>query len=147
MPLRGFSRSLPDLELARDTEIFVDIESAGGHGISEALGLAGFTNLDVVRNPTLGENPYLARFLVRQIIPLSSEQMKAERAVHSLSTSLPARRLEIWAGKFGIVDFFDLNSVGNDSHLQFLNWTVDNNGGYDYAANTRGLHRWSDAGI
>ena len=125
-------------KLARDTEIFADIESAGGHGISEALGLAGFTNLDVVRNPSLGENPYLARFLVRQIIPLSSERVKAERAVHSLSTSLPARRLEIWAGKFGIVDFFDLNSVGNDSHLQFLNWTVDNNGGYDYAANTRG---------
>jgi high affinity Mn2+ porin len=31
-----------------------------------------------------------------------------------------------------------LNSVGSDSHLQFMNWTVDNNGAYDYAANTRG---------
>src|SRR6266568_4589016 len=30
------------------------------------------------------------------------------------------------------------NSVGSDSHLQFMNWTVDNNGGYDYAADTRG---------
>ena len=126
------------LELARHTEIFADIESAGGHGISEALGVAGFTNLDVVRNPTLGENPYLARLLVRQIIPLSSEHIRAERGVHALSTTLPARRLEIWAGKFGMVDFFDANSVGSDSHLQFLNWTVDNNGGYDYAANTRG---------
>ncbi len=37
-----------------------------------------------------------------------------------------------------MVDFFDLNSWGSDSHLQFLNWTVDNNGAYDYAANTRG---------
>lgn len=33
------------LELTHTTEVFVDIESAGGHGISEALGLAGFTNL------------------------------------------------------------------------------------------------------
>jgi high affinity Mn2+ porin len=37
-----------------------------------------------------------------------------------------------------MVDFFDANSWGTDSHLQFLNWTVDNNGAYDYAANTRG---------
>jgi carbohydrate-selective porin OprB len=38
----------------------------------------------------------------------------------------------------GLPDTFDLNSVGTDSHLQFLNWTVDNNGAYDYAADTRG---------
>ena len=38
----------------------------------------------------------------------------------------------------GIVDLFDINAVGTDSHLQFTNWTVDNNGAYDYAADTRG---------
>src|SRR5262249_55214561 len=38
------------LRVAPDTELFCDIESAGGRGISDALGLAGFTNLDVVRN-------------------------------------------------------------------------------------------------
>jgi carbohydrate-selective porin OprB len=38
----------------------------------------------------------------------------------------------------GLPDFFDLNSVGSDSHLQFLNWTADNNGAWDYAADTRG---------
>ena len=31
-----------------------------------------------------------------------------------------------------------MNTYGSDSHLQFLNWTVDNNGAYDYSANTRG---------
>jgi len=41
-------------------------------------------------------------------------------------------------GKMGLPDFFDLNSVGTDSHLQFLNWTTDNNGAWDYAADTRG---------
>src|SRR5262249_36278856 len=39
-------------EVAKNTEVFFDLESAGGRGISEAFGLAGFTNLDVVRNPT-----------------------------------------------------------------------------------------------
>jgi len=56
----------------------------------------------------------------------------------SLFTELPARRLEIRFGKFSLADFFDLNNPGSDSHLQFMNWTVDNNGAYDYAANTRG---------
>ena len=45
-----------------------DLESAGGRGDSEALGLAGFTNLDVVRNPNLGSTPYMARAQVHQII-------------------------------------------------------------------------------
>jgi high affinity Mn2+ porin len=37
-----------------------------------------------------------------------------------------------------LADYFDTNSVGSDSHLQFLNWTAVNNGAYDYAADTRG---------
>jgi high affinity Mn2+ porin len=37
-----------------------------------------------------------------------------------------------------MADFFDVNAVGSDSHLQFTNWTIDNNGAYDYAADTRG---------
>jgi len=76
--------------------------------------------------------------MLRQVIPLSDERIEAERTPLSLATSLPARRLEFRIGKFGMVDFFDLNSLGSDSHLQFMNWTVDNNGAYDYAANTRG---------
>src|SRR5512146_308817 len=32
-----------------NTDLIVDFENAGGRGISQALGLAGFTNLDVVR--------------------------------------------------------------------------------------------------
>lgn len=141
------------LEITPTTEVFADIESAGGRGISDALGLAGFTNLDVVRNPDLGPVPYLARLMLRQIIPLSSETVSAERGPFGMATSLPARRIEIRVGKFSMVDFLDANSAGSDSHLQFMNWTVDNNGAYDYAANTRGYtdgaiveyddHSWS----
>ena len=38
----------------------------------------------------------------------------------------------------GLPDTLDVNSVGSDSHLQFTNWTIDNNGAWDYAADTRG---------
>ncbi len=125
-------------QLSPNTEVFADVESAAGGGLSDALGLAGFVNVDVVRNPELGPSPYLARAMIRQIIPLSSETIEAERGPFALATSLPVRRLELRAGKFGMADFFDLNDSGSDSHSQFMNWTVDNNGAYDYAADTRG---------
>jgi carbohydrate-selective porin OprB len=46
--------------------------------------------------------------------------------------------MEVRFGRLSTADFFDLNQAGTDSHYQFLNWTVDNNGAYDYAADTRG---------
>ena len=43
-------------EFNPNTMAYLDVEEAGWGGISGALGLAGFTNLDVVRNPSLGVN-------------------------------------------------------------------------------------------
>ncbi len=125
-------------ELTKNTEVFFDVEEASGGGLSDALGLAGETDLDAVRNPTLSKWPYMARVMVREIIPLNHQTAEAERGPFALATELPVRRLELRAGKFGIADFFDFNKIGTDSHSQFLNWTIDNNGAYDYAANTRG---------
>ena len=125
-------------QLTSTTEIFMHFEAAAGGGLSDALGLAGFTDLDVVRNPTLGTTPYIARGMIRQIIPLSGETTEAERNPWYLATKVPVRRLELRFGKMGTNDFFDINNAGTDSHLQFMNWTVDNNGAYDYTADTRG---------
>jgi high affinity Mn2+ porin len=125
-------------EIQTGTALLLDVESAGGAGISQALGLAGFTNLDVVRNPALGSSPYVARAEIDQVIPLSGPMESAERDFLHVLRSLPSRRIEIHAGKFSTVDFFDANSAGSDSHLQFMNWTIANNGAYDYAADTRG---------
>src|SRR5882757_2423794 len=127
------------LRLTNSAELLCDVQETGGHGIGEALGLAGFTNLDVVRNPTLSKAPYIARLMWHHVISLSSEDAPSSRTPFSLFSRLPLRRVEIRFGKFGLADFFDLNSYGTDSNLQFMNWTVDNNGAYDYAADTRGF--------
>lgn len=121
-----------------NTDAILDLESSGGRGISEALGLAGFTNLDVVRNPQLGPMPYVARAQIHQTIGLSSTMVAAQRTQLSLATKVPERRLDLRVGKMSLPDVFDQNNPGSDSHLQFLNWTVDNNGAWDYAADTRG---------
>ena len=126
------------LRLSGTTELLCDVQETGGHGIGEALGLAGFTNLDVVRNPTLSKAPYIARLMVHQIIPLGRAKKQADQTPYSFFRELAERRLEVRFGKFSLVDFFDVNSYGSDSNFQFMNWTADNAGTYDYAADTRG---------
>ncbi len=128
-------------QLTPTTEVFANVESATGNGIGHGNGLAGFSNLDSVRavqGVALSTAPYLARLMLRQIVPLGGDRQDAERDEFHLAASLPARRLEFRVGKMSAADYFDVNSYGADSHLQFMNWTVDNNGAFDYAANTRG---------
>jgi len=125
--------------VSNSTEFLCDVQESGGHGLSEALGLAGSPNLDVVRNPTLSKAPYVARLMWHQIIPLGNKKVSSERGPFSLFRELPERRLELRFGKFSMADFFDLNTYGTDTNLQFTNWAVDNNGAYDYAADTRGF--------
>jgi hypothetical protein len=126
------------VRLNNSTEILVDIEEAGGSALSLGFGLAGNTDLDIVRNPLLSKAPYLGRGMIHKVFALSKDKVENDRSFLSLFDELPRRRLELRFGKFSLPDFFDVNSVGSDTHLQFMNWTTDNNGAWDYAADTRG---------
>ena len=120
------------------TELLVDVEEAGGAALSTGLGLAGNTDLDIVRNPLLSKAPYIGRAMIHKVFALSKDKIESQRSFLSLFDELPRRRLEIRFGKFSLPDFLDLNSVGSDTHFQFANWSVDNDGAWDYAADTRG---------
>ncbi|MGA9356027.1 MAG: carbohydrate porin [Terriglobales bacterium] len=126
------------VRINNSTELLVDIEEAGGAALSSGFGLAGNTDLDIVRNPLLSKAPYLGRGMIHSVIALSKDKVENARNFLSLFDELPRRRIEIRFGKFSMPDFFDVNTVGSDTHLQFINWTTDNNGAWDYAADTRG---------
>src|SRR5260370_508314 len=126
------------IRINQSIELLINIEEAGGAALSTGLGLAGDTNLDIVRNPSLSKAPYLGRGMIHKVLALSKDKVENQRSFLSLFDELPRRRLEIRFGKFSMPDFFDINSVGSDTHFQFANWTIDNNGAYDYAADTRG---------
>ena len=126
------------IRLNGSTEVLADVEEAGGNALSTGLGLAGFTNLDIVRNPLLSKAPYLARGIFHKVLALSSDSIESQRNPLSLFDQVPRRRIELRFGKVSLADFFDVNSAGSDTHFQFSNWTVDNSGVYDYAADTRG---------
>ena len=126
------------VRLNNSTELLVDIEETGGAALSTGLGVAGAPDLDIVRNPLLSKAPYLARGMFHKVFALSKDNVENARNPLSLFDELPRRRLEIRFGKFSMPDFFDVNAVGSDTRFQFTNWSVDNNGAYDYSADTRG---------
>ena len=125
-------------QLNDTTELVLDAESSGWSGLSQVLGLAGYVNLDAARSPSLSAEPYLARLWLRKVIPLSDETIEVERNPLSLLTTLPVRRLDIHVGKMTLPDFLDINSVGGDTRMQFMNWAIDNNPAWDYAGDARG---------
>ena len=128
----------PTRSIRYSTDLILDVEDSSGRGLNQALGLASFTNLDVVRNPNLGSAPYLSRYQVHQVFGLTAKNVPQEPGFFAVAPLVPARRIEFRIGKMTLPDFFDVNSIGSDSHLQFMNWAVDNNGAWDYAADTRG---------
>ena len=86
------------VRLNSSTEFLVDIEEAGGAALSTGLGLAGNTDLDIVRNPSLSKAPYLARGMIHKIFALSKDKIENSRNAFSLFDELPRRRLEIRFG-------------------------------------------------
>lgn len=120
-----------------ETDFLVDLQSLGGGGLSDGLGLAGAPNLDVSRSSS-GPAPFLSRGEIFQTIGLTNKMVPSQRGSLNLATKVPARRIEIRVGKMALSDQFDVNSVGSDPNTQFENWTVDNNGAWDFAADGRG---------
>ena len=125
------------VRLNDSTELLLDIEEAGGSALSTGLGLAGDTNLDIVRNPSLSKSPYVARAMIHKVFAFSEDKVENDRSPLSLFSELPARRLEFVSASSAWWIF--LTIIRSAQILTFsFNWTVDNNGAYDYAADTRG---------
>jgi len=100
----------------RDTELHVDPELAGGKGFSGVRGVAGFPNGEIPRVASATPKPYLARVYLKQ-----------------------KYRWFTWsAGKFSANDFFDQNVYSHDPRAQFINWSIMDNGAWDYPADVRG---------
>jgi high affinity Mn2+ porin len=126
--------------VTRDFDLLFDVEDVRGSGLSNVLGLAGFTDLDAQKTPTAGNQPhtYMSRFLFHYVLDLGGDPTPNVPSFLELGRSLPSRRIELYFGKFSLADFFDQNDYAGSDHSQFLNWTTDQNGAWDYAANTPG---------
>ena len=131
--------------LAPRFEVYLNPEMALGNGISSGEGLAGYTDGDLIGQPSLPHEPYIARFFVRWRVPLQRsgaprQTQTVQPATNLIGGGLPASRLVITAGKFAISDHFDVNGYANNARIQFLNNAFINDLAYDKAADTRGYN-------
>jgi high affinity Mn2+ porin len=116
-------------------EIWLNPEVDQGFGLSNTVGVAGFPSGEAYK---LGKaEPYVLvqRGFLRQTIDLSGETEKLEPDLNQLGGTQTANRLVFTIGKYSIVDIFDTNIYAHDPRNDFLNWSIIDQGAFDYAAN------------
>ena len=121
-------------------QAYLDVEKFMGSGVSNATGLAGLTNGDVVREGVSGlkKQFYIARSYLRFLLPLGDAVAPAARGQDQIPGTEASTRLEFKLGRMAVPDDFDQNSYAGSPRTQFLNWSLWANTAWDYAANTRG---------
>ena len=119
-------------------EIWMNPEVDQGFGLSDTFGVAGYPSGEAYK---LGKaEPYILvqRGFLRQTINLSGETEKLEPDLNQLAGTQTANRLVFTIGKYSIVDIFDTNTYAHDPRSDFLNWSIIDQGAFDYAANAWG---------
>jgi high affinity Mn2+ porin len=148
--------------LWKGAAVFYNPELAGGSGLSQARGIAGFTNGECFRIGNPSPTIYTARLFFRQDFALSGKENASKKTpekvvegeahaypteadedgINTIAGNRPTNRFSFAIGKFSIADFFDNNSYAHDPRSQFMNWALMSTGGWDYPANTRG-YTWN----
>ena len=121
-------------------QLYLDVERFVGAGVSDATGLAGLTNGDIVREGVSGikKEFYIARLFARFMLPLGDGVTAIERDQDQIPGTEAATRLEFKIGRMALPDDFDQNRYAGAARTEFLNWSLWANTAWDYAANTRG---------
>lgn len=126
-------------KLWKGAAIFMDAEIAGGKGLSSVFGLAGAPNGETFRVGSPAPALYMARGYFEQNIALRKSQDEHRSGdQNQLAGYVPPSRITITLGKFSLADFFDDNAYAHDPRSEFMNWSLMDNGAWDYPANTRG---------
>ena len=121
-----------------DLELYANQEMDQGFGLSNTLGVAGYTSGEAYK---IGmRDPYfrMQRMFGRYVINLGGKSQSVEDSPNQMAGSHDANNLTITAGKFSVVDIFDNNSYAHDPRADFLNWSLIDMGAFDYAADSWG---------
>ena len=126
------------LRLWRGAELWVNPEVDQGFGLSNTLGVAGFTSGEAYKVGAAAPYFQLPRLFVRQTIALGGETAWVESGLNQLASRQTANRVVVTVGKLSVVDVFDTNRYAHDPRNDFLNWSIIDAGSFDYAADAWG---------
>jgi high affinity Mn2+ porin len=119
-------------------EAYADGEVDQGFGLSDTLGVAGFTSGEAYKVGAAGPYARLPRAFFRQTIDLGGDIQTIDSDQNQLAGSRAADNLVITIGKFSVTDIFDANAYAHDPKSDFLNWSMVDSGAFDYAADAWG---------
>jgi high affinity Mn2+ porin len=120
--------------LWQGAEVWASPEIDQGHGLADTHGVAAFTSGEAYK---IGfDYPYarVNRYFIRQTIDLGGETEKVDADINQFAGSRTANHLVLTVGKFYIIDIFDTNKYANNPRADFLNWSVINNGAFDFGS-------------
>jgi high affinity Mn2+ porin len=119
-------------------EFWINPEIDQGFGLSNTLGVAGFTSGEAYK---VGfTNPYvrLPRVFIRQTFDLDGATEKVDPDINQVGRTQTADRVVITVGRFSVPDIFDAIKYAHDPRNDFLNWSLVDTGTFDYAADAWG---------
>lgn len=119
-------------------EIWFNPEIDQGFGLGNTFGVAGYLSGEAYKVGAEGPYYLTQRLFFRQTIDLGGETEAIDPGQNQLGGTQTANRLVFTAGKFSVVDIFDTNRYAHDPRGDFLNWSVIDEGAFDYAANSWG---------
>lgn len=113
-------------------EIYLNPELMQGFGLDSVHGVAAFPNGEAQKSnfPTPRFN--MARMYLRQTWGLGGEQEVIPDGPNQLATKQDISRITVTAGKFSVLDFFNLNAYSGEPRTGFLNWNMYGGGSYDW---------------
>ncbi|MDR3526011.1 MAG: carbohydrate porin [Rhizomicrobium sp.] len=119
-------------------EVYANPEIDQGFGLSNTLGLAGFSSGEAYKVGKPAPYLRLQRLFFRQTFDLGGDVQTVDAAANQLGGTREADNLVLTAGKISVGDVFDANGYAHDQRQDFLNWAVIDSGAFDYAADAWG---------
>src|SRR5271168_2412352 len=119
-------------------EIWINPEVDQGFGLSNTFGAAGYPSGEAFKIGKVDPYFLVQRGFLRQTVDLGGETEKLDPDLNQLGGTQTANRLVFTIGKYSIVDIFDTNKYAHDPRNDFFNWSIIDQGAFDYAANSWG---------
>ena len=119
-------------------EFYANPEMDQGFGLSNTLGVAGYTSGEAYKVGMLDPYFRMQRLFGRTVIGLGGNSQTVEDGFNQIAGSHDADNVTLTFGKFAVTDVFDNNSYAHDPRADFLNWSIIDMGAFDYAADSWG---------
>jgi len=126
------------LRLWEGGEAYINPEIDQGFGLSDTLGVAGFTSGEAYKVGASAPYVRLQRLFFRQSFDLGGDVENVASGPNQLAGTKTTNNLVITAGKISVPDIFDANDYAHDTRGDFLNWSIIDSGAFDYAADSWG---------